>query len=258
MKRGTDDHSDPARSRAWRPPRHCASLGAVVWAIGRILFASGVWAADGDAVLFREDFEHPLSPHWVERGFPSIERKNTFRVAADVDGNHFLQVESARSSSGMGVHLHFDPRRCPEVHWRWTVSDTLPTADLTRREADDAAAKLYVVFKGPSLWNPLDKRILVYVWDDALPVGTVLPNSWLPDKERMLVVESGRGKVGQWAADRTDLVEDFTRAFPAETPGAVEALAFMADTDNTSSRVSAGLDDLEIRCRGAAWQERRP
>lgn len=255
-----DDLRSSGRSLARRPLQRWARLGVLLWAVARLLSVSvnEAWAADGDIVLFHDDFEHLLSAQWVERGFPSIERKNIFRVAADVDGNHFLQVESTRSSSGMGVYLRFDPQRCPDVRWRWKVSNTLPTADLTRREADDAPAKLYVLFDGPSLWNPLDKRILVYVWDDALPVGTVLPNAWLPDKERMLVVESGRGRVGQWAAERADLAKDFSRAFPAETPGAVEALAFMADTDNTATRVAAGLDDLEIRCRDFAAPERRP
>lgn len=216
-------------------------------AVGSSLVAARLGGASSP-VLFQEDFEAGLENRWVERGFPSIARKNTFSIAAEPDGNHYLKVESADSYSGKGVYLKFSPQRCPEVSWRWRVSNVIASADITRKEGDDAAAKLYVVFTGPSWWNPLDKRILLYVWDNAAPTGSIVPNSWLPDKERMIVLESGRAKVGSWVPERVNLAEDFARAFQGESPGNVEGLAFLADTDNTHERVSAGFDDLVIRC----------
>ncbi len=219
-------------------------VGLMAWA-GLI---SGALASGAPGVLLREDFERGLGARWVERGFPSIARKNVFSVAAEPDGNHYLRVESADSYSGKGVYLEFSPRRCPEVRWRWMVSDAVSGADITRKEGDDAAAKLYVVFAGPSWWNPLDKRILVYVWDNAAPVGALLPNTWLPEKERMIVLESGRARVGQWVPERVNLASDFARAFPGEALGKVEGLAFLADTDNTHAKVWAGFDDLMVQC----------
>lgn len=220
---------------------------AVTIALGLVIVARAL-AAEGSAILFQEDFERGISANWVEQGFPSIERKNVFSLAAEADGNHYLKVDSAQSSSGKGVRLTFAVRQCADVSWRWRVSNTIETADITRKEGDDAAAKLYVVFDGPSLWNPLDKRIVVYLWDNGHPIGAVFPNAWLPDKERLFILESGTSKVGQWVGEHVDLAKDFARAFPGERPGNVEALAFMADTDNTSTHVSAGFDDLAIRC----------
>lgn len=220
-------------------------------------FAAPTLASGAPGVLFREGFEDGLGDRWVERGFPSIARKNAFSLAAEPDGNHYLKVESADSYSGKGVYLEFSPQRCPDVHWRWIVSDVLTDADITRKEGDDAAAKLYVVFAGPSWWNPLDKRILVYVWDNAAPVGAVLPNTWLPETERMVVLESGPARRGQWVSERVDLTADFARAFPGELPGRVQGLAFLADTDNTHARVWAGFDDLVIQCSEGAGRAAR-
>jgi hypothetical protein len=206
----------------------------------------------GDAqVLLHEDFESGLSDRWIERGFPSIERKNRFSIELEDDGNHYLHVASDRSTSGRGVRLEFDPNRCPTVSWRWKVTSVIASADLRHKEGDDAAAKVYVIFDGPSRWNPLDQRLLIYVWDNQLPAGTTLPNAWQPKKAHMLVLESGADKVGQWVPERVDLADDYRRAFPGERAASVKAIAFMADTDNTSTRVSAGLDDLEIRCVSA-------
>jgi len=204
---------------------------------------------DHERVLFGEDFEAGLSDRWVEQGFPSIRRRNVFSLGLESNGNHYLNVESAHSYSGKGVHLSFSAEQCPLINWRWRVSNIIQAADVTRKEGDDGAAKLYVVFDGPSYWNPFDKRILVYLWDNVSSVGSILPNPWLPEKERMVILESGKDKVGRWVAEQVNLLEDFKRAFPGEEPGDVEGLAFLADTDNTHSKVSAGFDDLLIRCR---------
>lgn len=231
--------------------------------VGILLVAGWFWgsgvslASESRTILFFENFERGLTERWVERGFPSIANRNRFSLASEHDGNHYLKVESARSSSAKGVHLTFSPRQCPYVSWRWKVSAVIEAADIARKEGDDAAAKLYVVFAGPSWWNPLDKRILVYLWDNVSPVGSVRPNAWLPDKERMIVLESGTKKVGQWASEQVNLFADFTRAFPGEVPRSVEGLAFLADTDNTQSQVSSGFDDLMITCGSPAHEQSR-
>lgn len=226
--------------------------------VAGMLSASTVFAAPLPLLLFHEDFEAGLGPQWLECGFPSIARKNVFSIAVEPGGNHYLrsrsEVESADSYSAKGIYMKFSARRCPEVTSRWTVSDVVATADVTPKEGDDGAAKVYVVFAGPSWWNPADERIVLYVWDNAAPVGAVLPNAWLPAKERMVVLESGAAKVGRWVKERVNLVEDFSRAFPGEAPSSVAGLAFLADTDNTHARVSAGFDDLAIR--GAAPEEK--
>ncbi len=222
-----------------------------MWTVVTLALAwspAGFPAVGAENVLFRENFEVGLDAEWIERGFPSIGRKNVFTLAVENDGNHYLRVESDRSTSGRGVQLKFDVHRCPLLSWRWRVSAVIAKADLRTKEGDDAAAKIYVVLDGPSRWNPMDKRLLVYVWDNRLPAGTVLPNAWQPDRARMVVLESGVQRVGQWVDEQVDLARDYARAFPGEEGGSVAAFAFMADTDNTSARVHAGVDDLQIRC----------
>lgn len=213
------------------------------------IFGVRSFASELSHILVREDFEHGIGAQWQERGFPSIERRNAFSLATEPDGNHYLKVQSADSYSGKGVVLAFSATRCPDLRWRWRISDVIGTADIRRKDGDDAAAKVYVVFKGPTWWNPLDKRLLIYVWDNAAPADAVLPNAWMPDKARMIVLESGRSHVGQWVAERVDLEADFARAFLGSPQGSVEGIAFLADTDNTHSRAEAGLDDLTVRCR---------
>lgn len=227
-----------------------SGLGGAILILSAAAFSMGATPSPG-IVFFSEDFEAGLTERWVEQGFPSIARRNVFSVAAEPDGNHYLKVESARSYSAKGIHIIFSPEQCPHLSWRWKVSKVIVAADLSRKEGDDAAAKLYFVFAGPSVWKPFDTRILVYLWDNRAPVDAIYPNVWLPEKERMVILESGATKVGQWVSEQVNLLEDFKRAFPGEDPGIVQGVAFLADTDNTQSQVSAGFDDLLIRCNVA-------
>ncbi|MFQ5699809.1 MAG: DUF3047 domain-containing protein [Myxococcota bacterium] len=205
-------------------------------------------ASTASSVLFREDFEAGLGERWVERSFPSIDRKNTFTLRRDADGNGYLHVESHDSYSARGVQLRFSAEQCAQVCWRWRIGGVVDEGDLERRDGDDAAAKLYVVFDGPSFWNPFDKRALVYLWDNVHPRGTIVPNAWAPARERMIVLESGNRERGRWVRECVDLAGDYARAFPGERPGRVEGIAFLADTDNTHARASASLDDLTVCC----------
>lgn len=240
----------PARRR-WRAWIWSALATAGRVAVVHLLLSTGAMGEETEAVLFREDFEQGIGPQWIEQGFPSIRRHNVFSLATEADGNRYLEASSTRSCSGKGVRLAFAVSRCADVRWRWRISSTIESADLRRRAADDAAAKLIVLFQGPSRWNPLDNRMLVYVWDHSAAVGTVLPNAWMPERARMLVLRSGTDPVGGWVEERVDLARDFTRAFPGESPGEVQGLAFMADTDDTGTQATAGFDDLEVRCSAA-------
>ena len=232
------------------PGHRRASVIGLLLQAATITCLSAAAGADELPALVHENFEADVDPgvNWVERGFSSVTQANNFSVATEANGNHYLRVESVHSSSGRGIYVRFSPQQCPYLSWRWKISNTISDADIRRRDADDAAAKLYLIFAGPSWWNPLDKRVLVYVWDNAAPIGSVHPNTWLPDQGRMLVLQSGEEKVGQWISERVHIHRDFTRAFQGEAPRRVEALAFLADTDNTSSDGVAGLDAVVIRC----------
>jgi hypothetical protein len=77
-----------------------------------------------------------------------------------------------------------------------------------------------------------------------LPKGTILPNAHT-DRVRMIVVESGRGQVGQWVAEERNVYEDYRRAFGAEPP-MISGLALMTDTDDTGESATAWYGDISF------------
>jgi hypothetical protein len=136
---------------------------------------------------------------------------------------------------------------------------------MTKRGGDDYAARLYVAFDMPdsvlSSATKLKLRMarglfgknipdaaVVYVWDNAHPVGTARKSSYT-DRSQLVVAETGAGRAGAWVSERADLASDFAKAFDRQ-PGTPVQLAVAADGDNTKTTGRAAFADIHFVARG--------
>jgi Protein of unknown function (DUF3047) len=90
---------------------------------------------------------------------------------------------------------------------------------------------------------------LCYVWDNKIPAGTPLANAF-SKRIRMLVLQSGRDKLGQWVGERRNIVKDYQQLFGDESGGVVPevtAIIVSADSDNTEGASLAYFDDVSLR-----------
>lgn len=184
------------------------------------------------------------------------------RYSLVVDGGAtVVHAQADRSMSGLIHTVRVDTRRYPRLRWRWKISAPVTAADMTRKDGDDYAARVYVMFDyprerlgfgarmklkaGEALYGQkLPSAALNYVWDNRQPAGTVRANAYT-DRARMIVLRSGPADAGTWVTETRDLRADFRAAFGEEAPEVV-ALAIATDTDNTGSRAEAWYGDLEF------------
>lgn len=205
-------------------------------------------AAIGQApdVLLHESFAEGLAGRWRVVRLGNGTGAGSARVARDgVDAAHSIQVETAGSFYGVAMTSDFDPGAYSYMSWLWRVTKLPQGADIASKRADDAAARLYVIFGARSLLHPFATTALVYVWDARYPVGSVMPNPYAPDREKAIVLESGPARLGQWMPERVNLAADYARAF-SRPPGLVKALMFAGDSDNTNSATASYLTNLTI------------
>jgi hypothetical protein len=173
-----------------------------------------------------------------------------------------LVATADRSASMFRRHIAAGGAPPAEVLFSWWA-DALPEgADAANADASDAAARVMLAFGGDASRLSQRNRMmfelaqavsgeappyatLVYVWDAKAPVGSVIvhPRS---DRVRKIVIESGPAALGQWRSYRRSLAADFELAF-GESPGPLQALAVMTDSDNTRSRLTARYRDIELR-----------
>jgi hypothetical protein len=201
-------------------------------------------------------------PAWRLAKLPLV-TPTRFRLAA-VDGTTALRMEARDAGAALFRPVRVDPGATPVLRWRWRVDELVAGADIRSKDGDDLPARLYVMFDYPLGRLPLVEQgkirlarsvagdlvpaaALCYVWDCALPEGTALWNPYT-DRVRVIVVQSGERRLGQWVEEERDVAADFRAAF-GEPPPAVSGIAVGADTDQTGSSASGWFGDIAFHRR---------
>ena len=156
--------------------------------------------------------------------------------------------------------IRVDPQRNPVLEWRWRVPRPTPAA---RRSASPRAPARWRACRSRFHGDPekldFEDRVklrmakaltvnglpyasLLYVWMMNVPVDTVI-HSPHTDRVRMIVVESGAQRAGQWVTIRRNVVEDYRRAF-GEEPGDIVAVGLMTDYGDDGSPRRAVYGDI--------------
>lgn len=172
---------------------------------------------------------------WEPMSFKGI----TNYVVVQENGRSVVKAVSEASASGLVKKFRFNPARHRYVRWSWKISHTIEGGDEKSKSGDDYAARIYIVFPGKYFWQ---MRAINYIWANKLPKGDYVSSSYTADS-KMVAVESGNSKAGQWVTEERDLLADYRRMFGTE-PNDAEAIAIMTDTDNTGGRAEAWFGDI--------------
>lgn len=207
----------------------------------------------------------PLGPLGAPWHFATLPNKNATDFSlVDKDGEHVLRV-STRDAYGNMVHsLHQTPTSSLKLQWRWRVDQLIDKADIKTRAGDDAAIKLCVSFDFDksqlsfgeraklrlgkiSTGEDIPAETLCYIWDNKLPVGTVLHNAFT-HRMRFIVLQSGGAHKGQWMTEQRHLTEDYQQAFgdESQTMPMVIGVTVSADSDNTHGEGLAYMGDIRL------------
>lgn len=179
----------------------------------------------------------------------------------EVGGRVALEARAERAASGLIRIIRVDPRRHPILEWDWRVPALVPGADPRVATREDAPARVIVSFHGDRekldfadraqlrlaraiSGQALPYATLMYVWASDLPPETLVRNPHT-GRVRMIVVGSGKRRLGEWVRVRRNLLEDYRRAF-GEEPWDVVAIGVMTDADNTRSRARAYYGDITL------------
>lgn len=173
-----------------------------------------------------------------------------------------VRARSDGSASMLRAPVQVAPNDLGTVSFSWQVPALIANADMGRREADDAPARLVLAFEGDrsrfsakdALLSELARAItgeempyatLMYVWCNQRPVGSVIAHP-RTDRIKAIVVESGHKTLGQWRHYRRDVAADYRKAFQ-EAPGTLVGVALMTDSDNTASTATALYGAVHLR-----------
>ena len=235
--------------------------------IGLCLFLlAGTLQAESPATVqvgtfSRAEAGGPYPDSWKPLTFHKIDEHTEYSLVED-DGTVVIKAVSRGSSSGLTREVTINPKLYPIVEWRWKIENVLQKGDVTTKEGDDYPARLYITFAyDESKIDFLDQvqyemaralhgqypptGAINYIWESRSPIGTIVPNPYT-DRAKMIVIESGEAKVGQWVTESRNLYEDYQKAFGGDPPP-ISGVAVMTDTDNTQESAVAYYGDIVFK-----------
>jgi hypothetical protein len=182
----------------------------------------------------------------------SVERLNS---------RNTLRAEAVSSASMLRKDLHIAPEQLNQLKFSWQIQKLIEGADMAQRDHDDSPVRVVLAFDGDRnrfspknamlselshalTGRPMPYATLMYVWCNHRPVGSVIQNP-RTDRIRKLVVESGAGRLNQWANYERNIREDYEKAF-GEPPGALIGIGLMTDSDNTRSHSQAWYGPIQL------------
>lgn len=189
------------------------------------------------AVLFSENFENGLGKRWEPVDF---EGKTQYTIQK-AGTNSFLEARAQSAASGLGVKLNIPTRKGTMISWRWKIDKTAAGASDDVKRTFDHTARIFVAFK-TSIGPP---RTINYVWANKIPAGKAFehPSS---GRARLIAMESGNAKAGQWLEYKRDLAADWKLLFGNDDPPNIVSIGLMTDSDGTQQTVTGGYDDFVI------------
>ncbi len=207
-----------------------------------------------------------VRPGWTPWIMSRFSARTQYQVV-DSDVGRVLKADASASSTGLIWDVNINPAATPLMSWTWKASNLIPDADTSLPGNDDSPARVAVAFDGDRSKFDLEERAmaslvrvisgrempyatLIYVWDNKLPVDSVFehPRS---SRVRVIVVESGPKRVGQWIKFNRDVEADYRRAF-GEAPGRIESVGVLTDTNSTGHKVTSYYGDIEFHAPIAA------
>jgi hypothetical protein len=202
-----------------------------------------------------------LPADWLGWGLRSGKQRTEYRLVDGAAGT-VLEAVAEKSATGLYRRIRVDPHRQPLLEWSWRVDHLMAGADMRIGAREDSVARMVISFHGDPqkldfedrarlrlakifAGEPLPYAMLIYVWSNEIPVETALPSPQI-DRIRIIVVENGAARLGQWLHYRRNIVEDYRRAFGRD-PGDIVAVGVLTDSDNTQQSARALYGDITLR-----------
>jgi DUF3047 family protein len=182
------------------------------------------------------DGGNPVPHEWSLREFTGKARVKVEKV-----GNLFaVRMNSDRASFSLFKDVEVDVSQYPFLTWAWRVDRLPPDGDVRRKETDDQAAQLYVIF--PRFPEMVRSQIIGYIWDSTVPAGTV-HDSPSDRKAKIVVLRSGTEQLGRWVVETRNVLEDYGRLFGG-TPPKVGRISLLINSQHTKSAAESWFSGL--------------
>jgi hypothetical protein len=215
--------------------------------------------AENRGVLFRDDFNN--LENWRPVYFPKIKQHTVY--SHETEGNQgYLKAESNATASALLYKGTFNVYDHPKVRWRWRVAKVYQKGDVRTKAGDDYPLRIYILFQydparatvfqqaayviAKSIYGEYPPHsALNYIWANREEEKGLLVINPYEKSAKMIALQGGASRAGQWLDEKVHIIEDYRRAFGSDPPP-VASIGIMNDSDNTKESAVSFLDFIEV------------
>ena len=181
----------------------------------------------------------------------------------EIDNNiPAIKLKSKANLAFLEKNVNIDLKIYPIVSWKWKVMNVLKGIDERTKEGDDHPLRIFFVFEPAenkqTLWfrvkrliyldwvhgHPYGGRFIEYLWSSHLGAGEIISDPGKP-WQKLMVVEGGNSKLGQWLSYERSLYQDFKTLY-GEEPRRLIFIGILNDTDQTGLAATSYISDLKF------------
>jgi len=181
------------------------------------------------------------------------EKKTRYRYrVVKEDGKKYIRY-SGMDAMHIALPIHETPEidlsTHPILSWEWRVHAVPTGANEDVDKLNDTAASIYVVFELAGIFRI--PKVIRYTWSSTLPRDTYLSKG----KQKILVMESGMNRKGEWVRFERNVVEDYRKFFGEEPTKRPLAILILSDANNTGTFAFADYGPLYLKRQSSRKSE---
>ena len=203
-----------------------------------ILIFLATLSVRAEKILYATDFSKGITNGW--KNVDLFKQCTDYQVMQE-GTNFFVHAVADNSCSALTTRLNLRPPPQLWLHWRWRIQGVNTNGSERQLSRFDHAARVFVAFDtfiGPP-------RTLNYFWANNEPAGEFLEHP-MTSRAKIITVESGNAKAGQWVSEERDVTADWQRAFPGKTMPKIVGIGMLTDGDSLKTRLTGDYADIKL------------
>lgn len=171
--------------------------------------------------------------------------RNLYTIREE-NGNRYLHAADDGTSIIILKQVsEWDANEYPVLSWRWRATVLPEGGDERIGSRNDSSVAVYVVLDQNFIGVP---KTLKYVWSTTVPVGTQYRRDGI-GRPHVIVLESGKEKLGQWVEESVDVYADYIRIFGKKPPRNAVGIGILTDGNATGTDSKGDYDNFVVHRR---------
>lgn len=195
-----------------------------------------------EGILWVDKFSMKKVTDGIPEGWRLEKKTGDPQIKVEQSGdNAYVRFVSNNSSFGLTKELKFEIKDYPYLNWKWMVTRLPEKGDFLKKETDDQAAQIYVLF--PRFPTKVNTEIVGYYWESNPKNKGLEGESPAWSKSKVIVLQAGPEKLNQWVSEKRNVYEDYKKVFKKEPPK-TGGISLYINTQHTQGKAESFFDEI--------------